>query len=80
MKKHSTSAEALLTASAMGAYRTVLTHFSQRYPHIPDGLPDSAAKSAMLAFDGMRITLSQLPRLPRLMPSITAVFEVEAEE
>lgn len=31
-KRHSTSQEALLAARQMGAYRTVLTHFSQRYP------------------------------------------------
>jgi ribonuclease Z len=34
-KKHSTTAEALEVAAAAGAYRTLLTHFSTRYPRIP---------------------------------------------
>jgi ribonuclease Z len=34
-KKHSTTAEALGVAAAAGAYRTLLTHFSTRYPRIP---------------------------------------------
>jgi hypothetical protein len=37
-KKHCTSAEALEVSDKMGAYRTVLTHFSQRYPRMPAGL------------------------------------------
>ena len=42
-KRHSTTEEAAQVAAATGAYRTVLTHFSQRYPKIPAGLsPDSA--------------------------------------
>lgn len=34
-KRHSTTAEALGVAAAAGAYRTLLTHFSTRYPRIP---------------------------------------------
>lgn len=34
-KKHSTTAEALGVAAAANAYRTLLTHFSTRYPRIP---------------------------------------------
>ena len=34
-KKHSTTEEALQVAAAMGANRTVLTHFSQRYSKAP---------------------------------------------
>lgn len=30
-------------AAATGAYRTVLTHFSQRYPKIPAGMPATGA-------------------------------------
>eukprot|EP00887_Chlorella_sp_A99_P007427 scaffold2.g7427.t1 len=38
-KRHSTTAEALDVAQRMGAYRTILTHFSQRYPKWPEGVP-----------------------------------------
>jgi ribonuclease Z len=34
-KRHSTLSEALRVASDAGVYRTVLTHFSGRYPKIP---------------------------------------------
>jgi ribonuclease Z len=34
-KRHSTIGEALSVASRMGAFRTLLTHFSQRYPSAP---------------------------------------------
>ena len=44
-KRHSTTEEALTAAASMGAYRTILTHFSQRYPKIPLGIPTSGAAS-----------------------------------
>lgn len=33
-KRHSTTQEALCIAQRMGAYRTILTHFSARYPKV----------------------------------------------
>ena len=35
LKRHSTTGEALEVARKMGAFRLVLTHFSQRYPGVP---------------------------------------------
>lgn len=34
-KKHSTTGDAVSAGARAGAYRTLLTHFSQRYPKIP---------------------------------------------
>lgn len=34
-KKHCTTSEAVEVGAQAGAYRTLLTHFSQRYPKIP---------------------------------------------
>ena len=34
-KKHSLTREAVAVGKAAGCYRTLLTHFSQRYPKIP---------------------------------------------
>ena len=34
-KRHSLTREAVATGAKAGAYRTLLTHFSQRYPRIP---------------------------------------------
>jgi hypothetical protein len=74
----------------MGAYRCILTHFSQRYPKWPEGVPQgqqegsSASAAAAVAFDGMRVPLALLPILPALMPAVQAaladVEEAPAEE
>lgn len=79
MKKHSTSLEALQVAQGMGAYRTVLTHLSQRYSKVPFTLAADgpAAGSSMIAFDGMRVPLALLPALPKLLAGVTSVFSEE---
>ena len=78
----------------MGAYRCVLTHFSQRYPKWPEGLPQAtpeggdsgegeppaAPASTAVAFDGMRVPLALLPALPKLMPAVQAALVDVAEE
>ena len=48
-KRHSTTAEALEAAQRMGAYRCILTHFSQRYPKWPEGVGTGAADPAQAA-------------------------------
>jgi hypothetical protein len=73
-KRHSTSAEALQLAASCGAYRTLLTHFSQRYPKYPAGLGDPlaagwAARPAV-AFDGLYLPLCALQLLPALAPAV----------
>eukprot|EP00873_Tetraselmis_striata_P001973 jgi/Tetstr1/422237/TSEL_013089.t1 len=81
-KRHSTTEEALEAAAKMGAYRTVLTHFSQRYPGLPQGLPlddPILGRRPAVAFDGMRIPLASLPELPLLMPLLAAVMEYRPE-
>ena len=45
-KRHSTTEEALEIARSSGAYRTILTHFSQRSPKIPAGLDLAGAPPA----------------------------------
>jgi hypothetical protein len=55
----------------MNAFRTVLTHFSQRYPGLPT-LPASSDLTATccIAFDGMRIRMADLLDLPSLMQAM----------
>ena len=81
-KRHSTTEEALQVALAMGAYRVILTHFSQRYSKTPVGLhaAGSAANTAMIAFDGMSVPLTLLPDLPKLAEGIELAFAVENAE
>lgn len=80
-KKHSTTKDAIATATKSGAYRTILTHFSQRYPKIPV-LPDSAGERSRIAiaFDLMSINLAELEKLPLTVEPCMYIFEEEAAE
>ncbi|CAM9321748.1 unnamed protein product, partial [Hapterophycus canaliculatus] len=53
-KQHCTMAEALNVGRRMGAERVILTHFSQRYPHMPSSLTGGLGNNVCLAFDNMR--------------------------
>jgi len=67
----------------MGAYRTLLTHFSQRYPKLPGGLDARAAcwrQRPVLGFDGMVVPMALLPQLPALTPLVAAALGEGGEE
>ncbi len=55
-KRHSMTHEAVAAGREAGAYRTLLTHFSQRYPKIPV-IDASFAASTCIAFDLMSLNL-----------------------
>lgn len=79
-KRHSTTSEAVQTGIDAGAYRTILTHFSQRYPKIPVFDGTYTARTAV-AFDLMRVDFKALPRLPSLLPAVRNLFkDLEEEE
>jgi len=69
-KQHSTTGEALGVGRRMGAYRTLLTHFSQRYPKVPPLDEVCAEGSAAVAFDLMSVDLADLGALPAMMPPL----------
>lgn len=52
-KGHCTMPEALSVGRRMGAERIILTHFSQRYPHMPSATA-GLGTNVCLAFDNMR--------------------------
>ena len=67
------------------AYRTILTHFSQRYPRVPEGLDASDTPSALrdrpaVAFDGLFVPFSLLPVLPLAAPLLARVMARDEEE
>lgn len=70
-KRHSTISEALAAAADMRAYRVILTHFSQRYPAMPP-CPVSGWQNAILAFDFMKLSFSDLLWAPALTPAFYA--------
>ncbi|XP_059488461.1 ribonuclease Z, mitochondrial-like [Neocloeon triangulifer] len=78
-KRHSTTSEAIEVGQKMGAKFTLLTHFSQRYAKIPI-FNSKFSDSVGIAFDNMRISLSQLQLLPIIMPSMKIMFSKYHEE
>jgi ribonuclease Z len=78
-KRHSLTREAVEMGARAGAYRTLLTHFSQRYPKTPT-FDDSFADSTGIAFDSLSLSLADLPALPSLMPALRVLFPERAEE
>ena len=78
-RRHSTVAEALEVGRRMGAWRVVLTHFSQRYPKLADVRGDTTRR-AVVAFDLMTVPLRLLPSLPALMPALLCVFAEELDD
>lgn len=78
-KLHSTTSEAVdVCATKMGAWRTILTHFSQRYARIPVLNAEILSKMqngrAAVAFDLMCVDFAHLQDLPRVMPVLHDTF------
>lgn len=78
-KRHSTISQAILQAQKSNAEYTILTHFSARYQNIPyinGDLPDRIG----IAFDFMRVTVDDLPRLNSLYPKYRNIFRTDIED
>ncbi|GAB4820364.1 hypothetical protein N2152v2_007410 [Parachlorella kessleri] len=76
-KNHSTIGEAVEAGAAAGAYLLMLTHFSQRYPKVPVINHEAMQGNVGIAYDLMSLNLADLPRVPRLLPALTAMFAEE---
>lgn len=75
-RNHSTTSEAIDVGNAAGAYRIILTHFSQRYPKIPV-FDDAHMHKTCIAFDLMTVNIADLPVLPRVLPYLKLLFRNE---
>ncbi|GMJ05211.1 tRNAse Z4 [Hibiscus trionum] len=75
-KNHSTTKEAIDVGNSAGAYRILLTHFSQRYPKIPV-LDELSMHKTCIAFDLMTINLADLHVLPEVIPYLKLLFRTE---
>lgn len=78
-KKHSTMSQALQVGMDMNAERVLLTHFSQRYPKIPQ-ISECSHGRACVAFDLLHMNFSDLKWLPVLTPYYPIAFPGEEEE
>ena len=81
-KKHCTISEALSIAEQMNPDFTILTHFSQRYCKIiPPILSKTGLESRVfIAFDHMTVMLSEVHRLPALLPGVQDIFSNTLDE
>ncbi|KAL4458182.1 hypothetical protein ABPG75_013047 [Micractinium tetrahymenae] len=75
-KKHCTTSEAVEAGAQAGAFRTLLTHFSQRYPKIPV-VDQNFQGTVGIAFDLMSVNLADVPSLPRVVPALKLLFKEE---
>lgn len=75
-KNHSTTAEAVDIGERMGAYRILLTHFSQRYGKAPVWDRSLCRPRVCPAFDSMCLNLSEIPRLPQHNAAMRRLLEV----
>ncbi|GER52685.1 tRNAse Z3 [Striga asiatica] len=75
-RNHSTTKEAVEVGDSAGAYRIILTHFSQRYPKIPV-FDQSHAHNTCIAFDLMSVNLADVHVLPRVVPHLKLLFKDE---
>jgi ribonuclease Z len=88
-KKHSTLSEALDVGRRMQARRILLTHFSQRYPKLPN-VNEEALKGngdagrdveVLFAFDMMKVRLGEFKQAAQFLPALRMLLkEWEKEE
>lgn len=70
---HCTMSQAADVAKRMNAKYAILTHFSQRYikmPLVPDVFPPNIS----IAFDNMRVKMTDLPKLPLFIPTLNCLY------
>ena len=79
-RRHCTTKEAIEVAQMMNAEFTILTHFSQRNPKVPAALCNHFSKNVAVAFDGMSVSLRDLPQLSALLPAMQEIFDTLPDE
>ncbi|KAL2709361.1 Ribonuclease Z [Kluyveromyces marxianus] len=81
-KKHSTINEAIKISNVMNARKLLLTHFSQRYPKVPNTKNSivSKAKEVCFAFDGMIVTYNDLGKQQDKVDLLSRIFIEEEKD
>ncbi len=79
LKFHSTTSEAIEVGKKMNANFTILTHFSQRYAKIPV-FNEKFNDRVGIAFDNMRVRMTDLNKLPKMIPTLKCLFVDHIEE
>ncbi|KAL1453353.1 hypothetical protein WDU94_007494 [Cyamophila willieti] len=79
LKMHSTVSQAIRIGRDMFARHVLLTHFSQRYAKLPR-LNRDLNENVGIAFDNMRISLADLPKLRHFYPALKLMFAEYQDE
>lgn len=79
-KKHSTTSQAIEQGRRMNAKHVVLTHFSQRYPKIPELGENLNGQSVTVAFDMMRCKVGHLQRMKVFLPALRQLYAGDKDE
>ncbi|KJH51864.1 GTP-binding domain protein [Dictyocaulus viviparus] len=80
-KKHSTMGQAVEIGRKMKARHVILTHFSARYPKVPE-LPAYLEEcgNVGVAVDNLRVRFDHLELVPKLLPIFKEVYQEELFE
>ncbi|KAK3930312.1 Ribonuclease Z, mitochondrial [Frankliniella fusca] len=78
--KHSTTEDAIDLGKEMCAKQVILTHFSQRYPHITRLKDLENTRNVSVAFDFLQCHLKDFQYLPKLNKSYEKVFAAYESE
>ncbi|WBW71835.1 nuclear 3'-tRNA processing endonuclease tRNAse Z, Trz1 [Schizosaccharomyces osmophilus] len=73
-KQHSTYSEALRVGQRMNAKSIILTHFSQRYPKLPEVNLTDQQLNVALAFDGMCFKAYEIPKFRNYIEPLAHLF------
>ncbi|EPX74441.1 3'-tRNA processing endonuclease Trz2 [Schizosaccharomyces octosporus yFS286] len=73
-KQHSTYSEALRVGQLMNARSIILTHFSQRYPKLPEVNLSDQQLNVALAFDGMCLKSYEIPKFKNYIEPLAHLF------
>ena len=79
-KKHTTIGQAIEIGKKCGVWRTVLTHFSPRYQKIAEISERNFETKTMVAFDHMRVKLSQFEWAYSMLDIYAKLFKNDEQE
>ncbi|XP_047144375.1 ribonuclease Z, mitochondrial isoform X1 [Hydra vulgaris] len=80
LKKHSTIGQAFVVAQKMKAKNLLLTHFSQRYPKIPNLNDIKSSIPFVLAFDHMEVSMDMIDEFESILPQLNFLFSTDTQE
>ena len=79
-KKHTCTSQVMELIDKIQPWRTILTHFSPRYQEMPEVLPIHLENKVLVAFDHMRLRLSDLEIAYQFVHIFKQLYDEPAED